>query len=59
MSFVSRNEEREEKKRGMGIYLSDNDHDCLTNMRFADAVLLFAYLKRSASKNVVRIQAKY
>ena len=25
----------------MGIYLSDNDHDCLTNMRFADDVLLF------------------
>ena len=26
----------------MGIYLSDDDHDCLTNLRFADDVLLFA-----------------
>ena len=26
----------------MGIYLSDNDHDCLTNLRFADDVLLLA-----------------
>ena len=31
-----------------------NDHDCLTNLRFADDVLLFA-----GSKNVVRIQEKY
>ena len=33
------------RKKGMGIYLSDNDHDCLTNMRFADDVLLFASSK--------------
>ena len=33
---------RWQKKKGVGIYLSDNDHDCLTNMRFADDVLLFA-----------------
>ena len=26
---------RWQKKRGMGIHLSDNDHDSLTNMRFA------------------------
>ena len=31
-----------QKKKGMGIYLSDHDHDCLTNLRFADDVLLFA-----------------
>ena len=30
----------------MGIYLSDYDHDCLTNMRFADDVLLFASSKK-------------
>ena len=33
---------RWQKKQGMGIYLSDNDHDCFTNMRFVDDVLLFA-----------------
>ena len=33
------------KKGGMGIYLSDHDHDCLTNLRFADNVLLFATSK--------------
>ena len=26
----------------MGIYLSDHDHDCLTNLRYTDDVLLFA-----------------
>ena len=30
------------KKKGTGIYLSDHDHDCLTNVRFADDVVLFA-----------------
>ena len=34
--------QRWQKKKGMGINLSDNDHDCLTNLRFADDVLLFA-----------------
>ena len=34
----------------MGIYLSDNDHDCLTNMRFADDVLLFATSKEQLQK---------
>ena len=29
----------------MGIYLSDKNHDCLTNIRFADDVLLFASSK--------------
>ena len=36
---------RWQKKKGMGIYLSDNDHDCLTNLKFADDVLLFASSK--------------
>ena len=29
----------------MGIHLSDHDHDCLTNLRFADDVMLFATSK--------------
>ena len=33
--------QRWQKKKGMGIYLSDQDHDCLTNLRFADDVMLF------------------
>ena len=33
---------RWQKKRGMGLCVSDNDHDCLANMRFADDVFLFA-----------------
>ena len=37
--------QRWQKKKGMGIYLSDNDHDCLTNLRFADDVMLFATSK--------------
>ena len=41
---------RWQKKRGTGIYLSDNDHDCLTNMRFADDVLLFATSKEQLQK---------
>ena len=36
------------KRKGMGIYVSDNDHDRITNMRFADDVLLFATSKRTA-----------
>ena len=34
----------------MGIYLSDNDHDCLTNLRFADDVLLFATFKEQLQR---------
>ena len=37
--------QRWQKKKGMGIYLSDQDRDCLTNLRFADDVLLFATSK--------------
>ena len=34
--------QRWQKKKGMGLYLSDHDHDCLTNLRVADDVMLFA-----------------
>ena len=34
----------------MGIYSSDYDHDCLTNMRFADDVLLLASSKEQLQK---------
>ena len=44
---------RWQKKRGRGICLGDNDHDCLTNMRFADDVLLFASSKEQLPKNVM------
>ena len=30
--------------------MSDNDHDCLTNLRFADDVLLFASSKEQLQK---------
>ena len=42
--------QRWQKKKGMGIYLSDKDHDCLTNLRFADDVLLFATSKEQLQK---------
>ena len=34
----------------MGICLGDNDHDCLTNERFADDVLLFASSQEQLQK---------
>ena len=37
--------QRWQKKKGMGIFLSDQDRDCLTNLRFADDVMLFATSK--------------
>ena len=39
-----------QKKKGMGIYLSDHDRDCLTNLRFADDVMLFATSKEQIRK---------
>ena len=50
---------RWQKEKCMGIYLSDNDHDCLTNMRFADDVLPSPTSKRTASQNGTRIQEEY
>ena len=41
---------RAAKEKCIGIYLSDNDHDCLTNMRFADDVLLVASSKKKSFK---------
>ena len=38
------------KKKGMGIYLSDQERDCLTNLRFADDVMLFATSKGQIQK---------
>ena len=38
------------KEKGMGIYLSDDDRDCLTNLRFADDVMLFATSKEQMRK---------
>ena len=51
---------RWKKKKGMGIYLSDNDHDCLTNLKFADDVLLFASceFKRSTEKSGTQDSSK-
>ena len=43
--------QRWQKKKEMGIYLSDHDHDCLTNLRFADDVLLFASSKKKQLNN--------
>ena len=33
------------KKKGLAIYLSDQERDCLTNLRFADDAMLFATCK--------------
>ena len=42
--------QRWQKKKGMGIYLSDQERDCLTNLRFADDVMLFATSKEQIRK---------
>ena len=42
--------QRWQKKKGMGTYLSDHDRDCLTNLRFADDVMLFATSKEQIQK---------
>ena len=42
--------QRWQKKKGMGIHLSDHDHDCLTYLRFADDVMLFATSKEQIRK---------
>ena len=42
--------QRWQKKKWMGIYLSDQDRDCLTNLRFADDVMLFATSKEQIQK---------
>ena len=42
--------QRWQKKKGLGIYLSDHDRDCLTNLRFAHDVMLFATSKEQIRK---------
>ena len=42
--------QRWQKKKGMEIYLSDHDRDCLTNLRFAVDVMLFATTKEQIPK---------
>ena len=39
-----------QKKKGMEISLSNHDRDCLTNLRFADDVMLFATSKEQIRK---------
>ena len=41
-----------QRTKGMGIYLSDQKRDCLTNLRFADDVMLFA-TSREQIRNVM------
>ena len=42
--------QRWQKKKGMSKNLSDHVHDCLTNLRFADDVMLFATSKEQIRK---------
>ena len=42
--------QRWQKKKGMEIHLSDHDRDCLTNLRIADDVMLFATSKEQIRK---------
>ena len=44
------------KEKRNGYNLSDHDHDCLTNLRFADDVMLFATSTTTGTENVVWIQ---
>ena len=53
LQYSSKDEiQRWQKKKGMGIYLSDHDRDCLRNLRFADDVMLFATSKEQIRKMV-------
>ena len=42
--------QRWQMKKGMEIHLSDHDRDCLTNLKFADDVMLFATSKEQIRK---------
>ena len=42
--------QRWQKKKGMGFYLSDHDHDSFINLRFADDVMLFATSEEQTRK---------
>ena len=45
LQYALKNAIQRWQKKGMGIYLSDQERDCLTNLRFADDVMLFATSK--------------
>ena len=46
LQYSLKNEiQRWQKKKGIGIYLRDQERDCLTNLQFADDVMLFATSK--------------
>ena len=45
LQYALKNVVQKWQKKGMGIYLSDQERDCLTNLRFADDVMLFATSK--------------
>ena len=51
--------ERLQKSKGMDIRLDDYETGCLTNLRFADDVLLFSVFAGAAPKNNERLQAVY
>ena len=48
--------QRWQKKKGMAIYLSDHDRDCLKNLRFADDVMLFATSKEQLRNMMYDLQ---
>ena len=59
LQYSSKDEiQRWQKKKGMGIYLSDHDRDCLTNLRFADDVILFATSKEQLRKMMYEVQER-
>ena len=52
LQYLLKKIQRWQKKKGMGIYLSDQERNCLTNLRFADDVMLFA-TSREQIRNVM------
>ena len=44
------------KKQGMGICLRESDHGCVTNLRFAGDVLLFASTKEQLQKKLCDVK---
>ena len=50
--------ERRQKSKSMGLRLGDYESDCLTNLRFADDVLMFS-TSLVPPKNDVRLQVEY
>ena len=57
LQYSSKDEiQRWQKKKGMGIYLSDHDSDCLTNLRFVDDEMLFATSKEQIRKMMCEFQ---